>query len=285
MAIDYDHIMSLKSEPVDITYTDRETMLYALGVGFGRDPMNEAELPFVYEKDLRAVPSMATVLTFGSGGMLMTSGINFMLLLHGEQRLTFNKPLPATGTITVEGRVVGAYDKGEGKGALVLTETDMIEKETGEKIGTLGMTAFCRGDGGFGGPSEGAPEPHVLPERDPDGSFEVDTRPDQALLYRLSGDRNPLHSDPEFAKMAGYDQPILHGLCTYGSVCRGVITNLLDYDPAKLKTYNVRFASPVMPGQTIVTEYWKDGNTISLRSSVKETGKVVMNNGLVELAD
>ncbi len=285
MAIDYDHIMSLKGEPTDVTYRDTETMLYALGVGFGRDPMNADELPFVYENGLKAVPSMATVLTFAAQGFLATSGINFMLLLHGEQRLTFKKPLPAQGTITMESRIAGAYDKGEGKGALVITETTVTEKDTGDEICTLQMTAFCRGDGGFGGPTEGAPEPHVMPEREADGSFECDTRPDQALLYRLSGDRNPLHSDPEFAKMAGYDQPILHGLCTYGTVCRGVLTNLVGYDPTKIKTYNVRFASPVMPGQTIVTEYWKDGNQISLRASVKETGKVVLNNGLVELND
>lgn len=283
MAIDYDHLMSLKSEGQEFSYGDRETMLYALGIGFGRDPMNDKELPFVYEKDLQTIPTMSSVIAWGAGPMAK-SGINYLMVVHGEQKLTMHKPLPVAADITADSRVIGAYDKGADKGAIIITETLIKDKKSGDKLCTMQSTTFARGDGGFGGPSEGAPKPHPLPERAPDQTVEVDTRPDQALLYRLSGDRNPLHADPEVAKMAGFPAPILHGLCTYGTCCRAIISSVCDYDASKITGFDVRFSSPVFPGETILVDIWQDGKIVSFRARVKERDAVVINNGKCTLA-
>jgi acyl dehydratase len=278
MPIIYDEIMQLKSTGDEFSYGDRETMLYALGIGFMRDPLNEAELPFVYENGLRTVPTMATVITAGQS-MIGRSGVNFLMVVHGEQRLTMHKPLPPYADIVSDDRVVGAFDKGKDKGALIVTEKIIREKKSGDKLCTLSSTTFARGDGGFGGPKEGAPEPHPLPSRKPDLIHEADTRVDQAFLYALSGDRNPLHRDPRVAQMAGFPRPILHGLCTYGTACRSVISTVCDYDPAKIVGFDVRFSAPVFPGETIVTEMWVDGAIVSFRSRLKERDVVCLNNG------
>ncbi|MBC7102729.1 MAG: MaoC family dehydratase N-terminal domain-containing protein [Parvibaculum sp.] len=277
MAIDYDKLMSLKAEGQEFSYGDRETMLYALGIGFGRDPLDAKELPFVYEKNLKTVPTLATVVAWGAGA-IGDSGINYAMVVHGEQRLKLYKPLPIAAKLLADSRVVGAWDKGEGKGAIIVTETDLSEKGGG-KLCTLTSTIFARGDGGFGGPREGAPEPHKLPERQPDMSVDAETKPDQALLYRLSGDRNPLHSDPEFAKAVGFPKPILHGLCTYGTCCRAIISGALDYDPTQITGFDVRFSAPVFPGDTVTVDIWKEKGLISFRARVKERDAVVINNG------
>jgi acyl dehydratase len=283
MAIVYDQIMQLKSEPERFSYTDRESMLYALGVGFCQtDALDAQELRYVYENDLKTVPTMATVIAWNLR-ILNNAGINYLMVVHGEQRLKLYQPLPAAADIIATGRVSGCFDKGPGKGAIVLTETD-ISLANGEKLCTLGGTIFARGDGGFGGPAGSGPEPHSLPERAPDQICELTTRHDQALIYRLSGDRNPLHSDPNFAKAAGFPKPILHGLCTYGTVCRAVLKSYCDYDHTRMKSFDVRFSSPVFPGETIITEMWRDGNIVSFRARLKERDVVVVNNGRCELA-
>lgn len=278
MAIDYDHLMSLTSEGERFSYGDRETMLYALGVGMGRDPLAAKELPYVYEKDLKTVPTMATVIAWGAGP-LRDSGINYLMVVHGEQKLTLHQPLPAAADIIADSRVVGAWDKGADKGAVIVTETDIRLADTDDKLCTLTSTTFARGDGGFGGPTEGAPKPHALPDRAPDQTIEVDTRADQALLYRLSGDRNPLHADPEFATAAGFPAPILHGLCTYGTCCRAILGSVADYDHTAISGFDVRFSSPVFPGETILVDVWKDGPIASFRARLKERDVVVINNG------
>lgn len=283
MAINYEKLMSLQTQGQEFQYGDRETMLYALGIGFGRDPMNTKELPFVYEKNLVTIPTLSTVVAWGAGNM-RESGINYLMVVHGEQKLTVHKPMPVAARISVDTRTIGVWDKGEGKGAIVVTET-VISEKGGDKLCTLQSTTFARGDGGFGGPREGAPEPHKMPERAPDLTVELDTRPDQALLYRLSGDRNPLHSDPEVATMAGFPRPILHGLCTYGTCCRALITTVADHDPSRIIGFDVRFSSPVFPGETIAVDIWKDGNIASFRARVKERDVVVINNGKCTLKD
>jgi acyl dehydratase len=257
-------------------------MLYALGIGFGRDPLNEAELPFVYENGLRTVPTLSTVVSWGSA-IIGRTGINYLMVLHGEQRLTVHRPMPVAAEITADERVAGAFDKGE-KGAFVIIEKILRLKDTGEKLCTLSATTVARGDGGFGGPKEGAPEPHPLPTRAPDLVHACDTRPDQAFLYALSGDRNPLHRDPRVAKMAGFPRPILHGLCTYGTACRALISTVCNYDADKIAGFDGRFSAPVFPGETIVTEMWVDGNIVSFRSKVSERDVVVINNGKCTLA-
>ena len=278
MAIDYEKIMSLETKNQEFSYTDRETMLYGLGIGFGKDPLNDEELKFVYERDLKTVPSMATVVSWGAGNM-RESGINYLLVLHGEQRLKMYEPLPHSADILVDSSVKGVFDKGKEKGALIITETDIKLKENENLLCKLSSTTFARGDGGFGGPSDGAPEPHLIPERKSDDEFSADTEPNQALIYRLSGDRNPLHSDPEIAKAAGFDVPILHGLCTYGTACRTIISNVCDYDSTLIEEFNVRFSSPVYPGEKISTEIWKDDNVISFRCWVRDRNVMVLNNG------
>jgi len=282
MPIQYPEILSLKSDPQPYKWGDRETMLYALGIGLGADPMNETELPFVYESGLKAVPTMATVVAWGAGPPAAGMGINYLMVVHGEQKVEFHKTFPTEAEITAEGRILGAYDKGE-KGAVIYTETVLKDARSGEKIATLTGSTFARGDGGFGGPSEGAPEPHEVPTRAPDKTVEFSTRPDQALIYRLSGDRNPLHSDPKIAKMAGFPRPILHGLCTYGVTCRAVLQEYADFDPAKIKSHQVRFSSPVFPGETIVVDLWKDGDVVSFEARVKERGVTVVKNGKTQL--
>jgi acyl dehydratase len=283
MPINYDEIMQLKAEGDVFHYRDRESMLYALGVGFMRDPMNTDELKFVYENDLQTVPTMATVIAWGQA-TLARSNINYMMVVHGEQRLTLHKPLPSEAEIVADERVVGAFDKGPGKGAVIVTEKTIREKKSGDKLCTLQATIFARGDGGFGGPKDGAPEPHVLPTRAPDLVHEADTRQDQAFIYALSGDRNPLHRDPSFAKMAGFPRPILHGLCSYGTACRSIISTVCKYDSKKIVGFDARFSAPVFPGETIVTEIWVDGNIVSYRSKLKERDVVVINNGKCTLA-
>lgn len=294
MAIFYPDILNQRTEARDFTYTDKDVMLYALGVGMGEDPMNGEELPFVYEKGLKVIPTAATVLAAStraragqSAAPQMPEGhrqssINFLMVVHGEQKVELHKPLPSSGTFTTEGRTVGAYDKGEGKGAVIINETVWTDSK-GEKVATLTSSTFARGDGGFGGPSEGAPEPHKVPERKPDLSVDFTTRPDQALLYRLNGDRNPLHSDPDVAKRAGFERPILHGLCTYGITCRAVLQAITGFDPDQILSHQARFSAPVIPGDTITVDLWKDGKEISFEARVQARNATVIKNGLTVL--
>jgi acyl dehydratase len=283
MAIDFEKVMALRTTGQAYSYRDRETMLYALGIGMGADPLDERELPFVYENGLKAMPTLATVVTWGAGDFGAT-GINYLMVVHGEQRLTIHKPMPVGADLLADWRITDCIDKGSGKGAVLHAETVLTDKSSGEKLATLVSTTFARGDGGFGGPSAGGPAPHETPTRAPDAECALSTRPDQALLYRLSGDRNPLHADPRIARMAGFDRPILHGLCTYGVCCRAVLRTFADYDPTRLKAFDVRFSAPVFPGETVVTRMWKDGTTISFDAKVAERGVTVIKNGRAVVA-
>ncbi len=291
MAIFYPDILDQKTAPRTFTYGDKDVMLYAYGIGLGADPMNEDELAFVYEKGLKVVPTAATVLASGAGragpAPDMPAGhrpsqMNFLMVLHGEQKVELHKPLPASGTFTASGRTIGAFDKGKEKGAVIVNETVWVD-DKGQKVATLTGSTFARGDGGFGGPSEGAPEPHPVPTRAPDLSVDLATRPDQALVYRLNGDRNPLHSDPDVAKRAGFDRPILHGLCTYGITCRAVLQAMTGYDADAILSHQSRFSAPVFPGDVVTVDLWKDGKQISFEARVKARNVTVMRNGLTVL--
>ncbi len=278
MPIHYETARTLSSLNEPFAYTERDTMLYALGVGMGADPMNRAELPYVYEKGLIAMPTQASVAAWGAG-RLGDVGINYLMVVHGEQRLTLHRPLSASAELLADWRIVDLIDKGAGKGALVVAEIALRDKADGQLVCTLGSTIFARADGGFGGPTEGGPAPHPTPERAPDKMLALSTRPDQALLYRLSGDRNPLHSDPDVATVAGFPRPILHGLCTYGVTCRAVLQSYCDYDATAIAAFDVRFSAPVFPGETIVTRMWKDGDLIAFDAVVEERGVTVIKNG------
>lgn len=291
MAIHYPDILDQGTKPRAFTYGDKDVMLYALGVGLGADPMDEAELAFTTEKALKVVPTAATVLA-GRGGAApeplptppghRPSSPNRVLLVHGEQKVELHRPLPPTGTFTAESRTIGAFDKGKDKGAVLVNQT-LWKDADGQLVATLTGSSFCRGDGGFGGPSEGQPEPHAAPSRKPDLSVDIATRPDQALLYRLNGDRNPLHSDPEFASRAGFPRPILHGLCTYGITCRAVLQAITGFDPDQILSHQARFSAPVFPGDTITVDLWTDGREISFEAKVKDRGATVIKNGLTVL--
>ena len=290
MPIFYPDILDQKTAARSFAYGDKDVMLYALGVGLGRDPMNEEELAFVYEKGLKVVPTAATVLASAGGRPARgadqvdqkpghrPSVINFLMVVHGEQKVELHRPLPTSGTFTAQGRTIGAFDKGKDKGAVIVNETIWTD-EAGEKVATLTGSTFARGDGGFGGPSEGQPEPHEIPSRKADLSVDIATREDQALLYRLNGDRNPLHSDPESAKRSGFPRPILHGLCTYGITCRAVLQAITGYDPDQIMSHQARFSAPVFPGDTITVDLWKDGSVISFEARVKDSNVTVIKNG------
>jgi acyl dehydratase len=282
MPINYDEIMSLKSENIEISYTDKDSILYGLGVGLGNDPMNIDELKYVYENGQIALPSMATNFQYHSS-LLMSAKLNFVMVVHGEQKLSIINPIPVSGDFLADMKVLNCFDKGASKGAIIDVETTVKLKSDGTEICKLISTTFARGDGGFDGP-ESPPQEIFEPEGSPDLVDEITTKPDQALIFRLSGDYNPLHSDPNFAKAAGFPKPILHGLCTYGVACRSIVKTACDNDVKKLKSFNCRFSSPVFPGETIVTEMWKNGNDINFQSKVKERDKIILKNGVSEIA-
>ncbi|KAF0136878.1 MAG: MaoC-like dehydratase [Xanthobacteraceae bacterium] len=284
MAIDYQKLKNWHFPDLEHRYEAKDTILYALGVGCGADPMDRGELPFVYEDGLKALPTMAVVL--GYPGFWLkdpNTGVDWRKILHGEQGLVIHKPLPASGTVIGRTRVTEIVDKGPGKGALLYSDRQVFDKATGERLATLTSTTFIRGEGGFGGPSGPAPEPHALPERAPDLAVDLKTLPQAALIYRLSGDYNPLHADPDVAAAAGFERPILHGLCTYAVAGRAVLRACCGNDPARLKRFDLRFSAPVLPGETIRTEIWRDGARVSFRARVVERDIVVLNNGLAEV--
>lgn len=286
MPINYPDVLNLKAVGVPYSWTDREVMLYALGIGMGNDPMDEKELLFVNEgyfnkKPLKVVPTFAAVCAYGANAGHID--VNRVMVVDGGRDISFHRPLPAAARVTADSRIAGVFDKGKDKGAVIERET-IVRNEAGEALVTIRGSTFARGDGGFGGPSEGQAEPHQVPKRSPDRSVDIATRENQALIYRLSGDRNPLHSDPEFAARAGFKRPILHGQCTYGVTCRAVLQTYADYDPAAFRRHAARFSSPVFPGETITVDLWKDGNVVSFEARIKERNVTVVRNGRTELA-
>lgn len=281
MTINRETLLAWQFPDVVQGYEPRDTILYALGLGIGGDPLDRAQLRFVYEDGLRALPSMSVIL--GYPGFWLSdpkTGADWKKLLHGEQSIELFKPLPAKGTVIGRTRVVDVIDKGAGKGALVLSERDLIEEGTGDLLCRMNSTSFLRGDGGFGGPSGPTKAPHPIPERAPDLEIVHPTLPQAALIYRLSGDYNPLHADPEIAKAGGFERPILHGLCTFGIASYAVLVGAAEGDPDRLTSLAVRFSAPVMPGETIVTQIWREQDgVVAFRSKVRERDIVVINNG------
>jgi acyl dehydratase len=281
MGIDFHAAMAARSDGLARSYDDARTMLYALAIGMGRDPLDPRELPFVYEKDLRAVPTLASVIAFGAYDV-RTLGVDYARVLHGEQRLVLHRPLPIAAELAVTTRTKSLHDKGPGKGALIVSQTLISDAATGEPLCTLEPTHFARGDGGFAaetGDSGPAPRPHALPERAPDAGCELATTPEQPLFYRLLGDRNPLHADPEAARAGGFERPILHGLCTYGMCCHAVLKTMIDYRADLIREFDVRFSAPVMPGDRLAIDLWRDGDTVSFRARVPDRAVTVIDNG------
>jgi acyl dehydratase len=276
VALDHAAI-GVESEPYDRSWTSKDALLYAVGVGAGLgDPLSE--LAFTTENTegtpQRVLPTYAVLLAQVPGARRIGT-FDPAMLVHAEQAFELHRPLPPEGTVRATAKVTGIYDKG--KGALVVTESTAVDPATGEVVITSRGSAFIRGEGGFGG-DRGPRDDWALPERPPDHVVTYPTRPEQALVYRLSGDRNPLHSDPAFAARAGFDRPILHGLCTYGVAGRALLHALAGSDPARFAGMSGRFSSPVLPGEALTTSIWAGDGTALFRTT-KEDGTVVIDHG------
>jgi acyl dehydratase len=285
MAIDYGRLLAWPVPEIRHSYGVRDSQLYALAVGLGADPVDTRQLPFVYEKDPQALPTQAVVL--GYPGFWMKdpgTGIDWVRLVHAEQGLTLHRPLPASGEVIGRTRVVGINDKGPGKGAIVYSRRTLHDAASDELIATLDISTFCRGDGGCGGSDAPPMTLTPTPERAPDAVCELPTLPQQALLYRLCGDLNPLHADPEVARAAGFERPILHGLCTFAVAGHALLRTLCDYAPKRLTSMQVRFSAPVYPGETLRTETWREGSQIAFRTLAVERNVVVLSHGRAEIA-
>jgi acyl dehydratase len=283
MAINYDKLINWDIPEVRQSLTRRDTILYALGVGLGADPCDEQQLRYVYEEKLQALPTMAIILGYpGPWHAQGDTGITRSHVVHGEQGFRILKPLPVEGEVTGKTRVTGVVDKGKDKGALVMTES-AVKDASGGTICALTSTTFCRADGGFGGPDGPVNTPHPVPDAAPQHVCDLPVLPQAALIYRLSGDYNPLHADPAYAKKAGFKMPILHGRCTFSIAGHAILKTLCGYDPARFVAMEGRFSSPVYPGETIRTEMWRDGNVVSFRATVPARGATVLNNGKAEI--
>lgn len=280
MAFTYESLLAYALPEVRQTYTRRDSAFFALSIGLGQNPMDERQLAFAdFDKVTTAFPSMAVVLGYPGPWMRdPATGITYAQVLHGEQEIVLHRPLPAAASIVARNRVLDIVDKGPGRGALLYVERTIQDEATGEALATVVQTNFLRGDGGFEGPLRQARATHALPDGPPLVSADYATRPEQALFYRFHGDDNPLHADPATARMAGFDRPILHGLCTMGIVMHAVVAQLLDYRADRVRSISLRFSSPVLPGETLRTEIWANG---AFRASVVERGVVAVTNGLL----
>jgi acyl dehydratase len=273
-------VLTWPFSPLEHNLQARDCMLYALGIGIGADASAPADLQFCYEKDLKVFPALVNVVAHPGGWITAPElEVDWVKLLHGEQSFEIFQPLEAGKTYVGHYRVRDVLDKGEGKGALLFLEKELRDKETGERVSLVTSTYFLRGDGGSGGTITQAPAPHNLPERPADQTLSLPTLPQTALIYRLSGDYNPIHAEPALAAKAGFERPILHGLCTLAVATRAVLKAYAGDDPARLKSLQLRFSAPVYPGETIVTEFWREGNVISFRAKVAERDLVILNNG------
>lgn len=287
MAVDYasyQRLLDYKIADVEQTITQRDTIIYALGVGLGVDPLDPKQLRFVCEEGLIALPTMISVLCTPHA-WVQHSGTGFgSKSVNGEHRFRLFKPLPRQGRFIGKARLASVIDKGAGGGALITTAQEIYDVETGDRIATLEATRFCRGDGGFGGPAGPLRTPHPLPAGAPHFVCDLPTIPQAALIYRLTGDLNPLHSDPEHARRVGFPKPILHGLLTLGVAGHALLKTLCDYDASRLTSLEVRFTAPVFPGETLRTEMWKQGSTVSFRTLVPDRNNaVVLSNGRAEV--
>jgi acyl dehydratase len=276
MPINHDAV-GAAGDPVELSWSSKDGLLYALGVGAGTD-----ELAFTTENSMdlaqRLLPTQGVVIAMGGSNAIAAIGeFNFAMLVHGEQSITIHREIPVEGSVTSTSRIAGIYDKGSG--AAVVVDADCVDSGSGELMFSTSLTMFIRGEGGWGGDRGPSGTRNAPPERSPDNSVSYRTRPDQALIYRLSGDRNPLHSDPKFAAMAGFDRPILHGLCTYGFTGRALLHTLCDSDPASFRSMEGRFASPVFPGEELTIEMWIVGDGECTYQTKGEDGRVVLAGG------
>jgi len=283
MTIDDQRLRNRRFPEIRQSYSRKDAILYALGVGMGQDPLDADQLRFVYEENIQALPTMAVVL--GHPGFWLRepdTGIDWKRSLHGEQSLVLHRPLPAEGVVVGRTRIDEIIDKGAGRGAVIYSSRELHGSD-GSLYATVAQSSFCRADGGFGGRSGPARAPSPVPERTADCSITLPTRPEKALINRLSGDYNPLHVDPAVAAAANFQRPVLHGLATYGLAGHALLKLLCGYDPARFQRMDVRFSSPVFPGETIRIDIWKEyAGRAAFRATVLERGAVALDNGRFE---
>lgn len=279
-----DRVLEWPFHDVVQTYTTRDTLFYALSVGFGADPTDAQELRYVYEKGLTAAPSMAVVLGHpGPWGANPETGIDIRKVVYAEQSMELHAPLPPQATIRARERVIAILDKGRDKGALLRTERRIVDHESGAPLATLHATLMCRGNGGTGVSIGEASPWHEVPAGEPERVLEMATLPQSALFYRLNGDMNPLHADPAVATAVGFERPILHGLCSYGVASHALLKLWCGYDASMLRHFGARFSAPVYPGETFLVETWRVGQTVSFRAWSKERRVKVLDNGFAVL--
>lgn len=284
MPIDYERLMHWKIPEVEQRLTRRDTILYALGVGLGADPMDENQLRFVLEDGLQALPTMGAVLAHpGFWLKHPETGVDWVKVVHIEQQLILHQPLPVEASLLGVSRIVDIFDRGP-KGAQLVQERKVYDQQSGDLLCTNIQTALCRADGHFGGPPEPQRIRPVIPAAAPHWQIFLPTLSQAALIYRLNGDYNPLHADPKVAQSAGFVRPILHGLCTFGVAGHALLKACCDYDPARLKSVSVRFSSPLYPGETVRTDIWTSGSVVTFRATAVERNQVVLDHGHAELA-
>jgi acyl dehydratase len=279
MALDYPAILDVGMRGQPLQYDERDVMLYALAVGMGADPLTRNELDFVYEKNLQVVPSFASAVAWHAGLSTQQLGLDYRRVLHAEEEIVLHRPLATSAKLLADTSIKAVYDKGRDKGAIVVREAKLIDAVDSQLVATVHKTLFAKGDGGCGG---GAGEPlraPVMPARVADVSLQMPTRAAQALLYRLCGDRNPLHADPDAARAAGFDRPILHGLCTYGIVCRAILRAFCAYDTSRIYSQSARFSAPVYPGDVLTVDLWREDSVILFEARVVERNVKVITHG------
>lgn len=285
MAIDYESLKDWKVDPVEHLYSSKDAILYALGIGVGSDPCDENQLRFLYEKQLEILPTFPTVLGYPWGWIYkVNAGATRLKHMLAEQSIHIHKLLSREGEVISCLGVTGIVDKGKDKGALIYTERKVYEKKSGDLLCTLSNTMFCRADGGFGGPSGPVRRPQEIPQRPVDQICELPSLRQSALIYRLCGDQNPLHIDPIVARAAGFERPILHGLCTFGMAAHAILKSYCNYVPEKMLSISGRFSAPVFPGETVLVEMWREVDAVLFRAKVSERNAVVINNGRAEIS-
>ena len=279
MALNYKALIGREQVDVPFRYTEEQTMLYALSVGMSRDSLSPRELNYTYEGNawLKSLPSQASVLV--PNAFPADLGWDFRHVLHCEQRLSIFRPLPPAACLKVNKRIAAIHDLGKDKGAMFYFEAEGRLASDDTALFASGSTVLARADGGFGGLRGELPQPHRVPAREPDMACQLPTDSHQSLLFRLNGDMNPLHADPALAAAAGFQRPILHGLCTYGIACHAILKTVLDYDHTLIVEFDARFSSPVLPGDTIATDIWQDGNVLSFQCRVVERNVTVLRHG------
>jgi acyl dehydratase len=283
MPLNYERVIAYRPPPIQAHYGNRECILYALGVGLGLDPVDPGQLKFVYERaGLQAFPTMATVLGWPGRMTDPAFGIDETRVVAGDLKVVLERPLAAKDRLTSRARVKEVIDKGPGNAAIILNTRDLLA-EDGSLVATIDSSTFARGHGGFGGKVKDAPPPAPMPASPPELICDLPTSPNLALLYRLNGDENPLHADPQRAKLAGFERPILHGAASFGIAAHAIVRTCANYEAERLASIEARFSRPVFPGETIRTEIWRSLERVLFQCRVVDRDALVLSNGLALL--